>query len=65
LAVQWFSPENKEISSDSIWISPELEGSEIDFVLAKKFKISQGSWRAVVSFGDKLLRQFVIEIAKK
>jgi len=65
LAVQWFTPENKEISSDSIWISPELEGQDKDFVLLKELEISEGLWRVVVSFENSLLRQFVIEIAKK
>ena len=65
LAVQWFDPDNKEISSDSIWISPEQEGEIKDFVLLEDIEISAGLWRAVVSFDNKLLRQFVLEIAKK
>ena len=39
LAVQWFNPDNKEISSDSIWISPELEGLDKEFALLKELEI--------------------------
>lgn len=62
LAVQWFAPDNKEISSESLWIGPELEGETVKFVLSEDIELSEGAWRVVVSFENSLLRQFVNEI---
>jgi len=62
LAVQWFAPNNKELSSEAIWISPELEGETVEFILSKDIELTDGLWRAVVSFDNQLLRQFVVEL---
>jgi hypothetical protein len=60
LAVQWFAPNNKEVASDSLWIELRDQGLSQRFALPQK--PSKGDWRVVVSFGDRLLRQFSIEI---
>ncbi len=62
LAVQWFAPNNKELSSEAIWINPELEGETVEFILSEDIELTDGLWRAVVSFDNQLLRQFVVEL---
>ena len=61
LSVQWYDPSNTEVSSDSIWIEVSHEGETVVFVQDSK-KPSQGLWRAIVSFDNKLLRQFTFEV---
>jgi hypothetical protein len=56
LAVQWYAPNGKEASSDSLWIERRDEGLTQTFELPQR--PSRGEWRAVVSFGETLLRQF-------
>jgi hypothetical protein len=60
LAVQWYAPNNQEAASDSIWIEPRDAGLSQTFALPQI--PSKGEWRVVVSFGDKLLRQFSLEV---
>jgi len=61
LSVQWFSPDNKEISSDSVWIEIAEEGETVIFQLDSK-ETASGLWRVIVSFDNKLLRQFTFEV---
>jgi hypothetical protein len=56
LAVQWYAPDNTQPASDSVWIERRDEGLNQTFTLPQQ--PSRGEWRAVVSFGDTLLRQF-------
>ncbi|MGL4612168.1 MAG: hypothetical protein ACRCYY_21230 [Trueperaceae bacterium] len=56
LAVQWYAPNAKEAASDSVWIEQRDEGLTQNFLLPQR--PARGEWRAVVSFGNSLLRQF-------
>jgi hypothetical protein len=56
LAVQWYAPNGREAASDSVWIEVRDEGLTQTFELPQR--PSRGEWRAVVSFGETLLRQF-------
>ncbi len=60
LAVQWYAPNSKEIASDSVWIEVRDEGLAQTFTLPQI--PSRGEWRAVVSFEQRLLRQFSFEV---
>jgi hypothetical protein len=60
LAVQWFAPNNKQVSSDALWIERRDAGLSQSFVLAQV--PSKGEWRVVVSFEKTLLRQFSLEV---
>jgi hypothetical protein len=56
LAVQWYAPNGRQAASDSAWIERRDEGLTQTFLLPQR--PSKGEWRAVVSFGKSLLRQF-------
>ncbi len=63
LAVQWFSPGGAQVASESVWIaiSEGFAGSRESSLLVLSpadIELSQGEWRAVVSWGGVLLRQF-------
>lgn len=60
LNVQWFAPSNQQAASDTLWIEPRDAGLSRTFVLPQI--PSKGDWRVVVSFGNRLLRQFSLEI---
>jgi hypothetical protein len=60
LAVQWYAPNSKQVNSDSIWIERRDEGLTQTFTLPQI--PSRGEWRAVVSFEEKLLRQFSLDV---
>lgn len=60
LAVQWFGPKGGEVASDSAWLEPEAASAE--FVLPADVDPASGEWRAVVSFGGRLLRQYLIAV---
>ena len=60
LAVQWYAPNSKEVTSDSVWIEERDEGLAQTFTLPQI--PSRGEWRAVVSFEKTLLRQFSFNV---
>jgi hypothetical protein len=60
LAVQWYAPNGREATSDSVWVERRDEGLTQTFELPQR--PSRGEWRAVVSFGETLLRQFSFEV---
>jgi hypothetical protein len=60
LGVQWYAPNGREAASDSAWIERRDEGLTQTFALPQR--PSRGEWRAVVSFGETLLRQFSFEV---
>lgn len=74
LAVQWLAPTGREVASESVWAeqrqaedeegSPVAAGSTntIVFVLPADVVLTPGEWRAVVSFGGQLLRQFRFDV---
>lgn len=60
LAVQWFAPGGKEAASESSWTDDTQ--AEVEFVLPTDVAVTPGEWRAVVSFGGVLLRQFTLVV---
>lgn len=64
LSVQWFGPDNLELSSDSKWITIDDEGETLVFLLDED-KPNAGLWRVIVSFDNELLRQFIYEIIEE
>ncbi|MBX3139955.1 MAG: hypothetical protein KF875_04345 [Trueperaceae bacterium] len=60
LAVQWFGPKGSEVASESAWLEPDAPSAE--FVLPADVSPVSGEWRAVVSFGGRLLRQYVLSL---
>jgi hypothetical protein len=61
LAVQWFSPQNREVASEAQWVSATPPHRH-RFVLPEEVALTPGRWRAVVSFEGELLRQFSLEV---
>ena len=62
LAVQWFSPNNRESASESVWITPADENSTMVLQLPSDVEAGSGRWRAVLSMDDRVLRQLSIEV---
>lgn len=60
LAVQWMAPDNRQAASDSVWVEPGTPTAT--FVLPADVELRPGEWRAVVSFGSLLLRQFLFVV---
>lgn len=58
LAVQWFAPDGREAASDSVWVTPGDVGQGRTLQLTGRVTLAPGEWRAVVSLGDEVLRQF-------
>lgn len=58
LAVQWMAPSGREAASESVWVEPGALHAR--FELPADAELAAGEWRAIVSFGGKLLRQFTI-----
>lgn len=56
LAVQWLAPDGREAASESAWVEPP--NASLTFVLPDDVPLRPGEWRAVVSYGSLLLRQF-------
>lgn len=64
LMVQWFS-ESRELASDAKWLDASQEGFHLSYSLPHQLALEPGTWRAVVSWQGRLLRQFSIDIARK
>lgn len=60
LAVQWMAPDNRQAASDSVWVEPATPTAT--FALPADVEPRPGEWRAVVSFGKLLLRQFLFVV---
>jgi len=58
LAVQWFAPDGVEAASDSVWVTPADVGQGRTLTLPRRVTPTIGEWRAVVSLGSDVLRQF-------
>jgi len=66
LAVQWFNPLSKEVGSESKWLEVPVVIEEditetaqrLSFDLPADITLTPGYWRAVVSYQDRLIRQF-------
>lgn len=65
LMVQWFSASNEEVASDAQWVDVAQEGLQLNYLLPAQVELGEGSWRAVVSFQNKLVRQFSLDIVKR
>jgi hypothetical protein len=61
LAVQWFAPNNRQVASDALWVGPQDEQFSRTFFLPQT--VTAGEWRAVVSFGDSYVRQFIYRVS--
>ena len=62
LAVQWFSPANREVASESVWVTPSDEGSTARLRLPQDVMATSGRWRVVLSVDDLVLRQLSVEV---
>ena len=58
LAVQWFSPQNKQVASESFWLSDRAAELGHLFVLPGSLEAVPGEWRVALSFGGRFVRQF-------
>jgi len=59
LAFQWFDPSNRQVASDSFWLSPGDVGLTKVFRLPAGVEYRVGEWRVVVSFQGRVIRQFI------
>jgi hypothetical protein len=57
VAVQWFGPAGGERASASLWVTPADVGRPLVWDTPADLTLTPGPWRAVVSVGDRLLRQ--------
>jgi len=62
LAVQWFDPDNEEVSATSVWLEPTLEPQALSVALPPGIALEDGLWRAVVSYQGRLARQFSVQV---
>ena len=58
LAVQWFSPANDEVSATSLWLEPTAKPQALSVALPSQIDLEDGLWRVVLSYQDRLVRQF-------
>jgi hypothetical protein len=62
VAVQWFGPAGGERASGSWWVEPSDVGRVLTWDTPADVELSPGTWRAVVSVGDRLLRQLDVVV---
>ncbi|MEX2541306.1 MAG: hypothetical protein WD314_05835 [Trueperaceae bacterium] len=62
LAIQWFSPANREVASESRWIEPADAGQRFRVTLPEDVELLPGRWRAVLSRGDEVVRQLSVDV---
>ena len=62
VALQWFGPVGRERASDARWIEPADVGRAWTWDAPDDLVLEAGTWRAVLSVGDRLLRQFDVEL---
>ena len=62
LAVQWFAPNNDRVASESFWIEPQAEGTTRTVLSPERVTLRPGTWRAVLSFRGRIVRQFAVVI---
>lgn len=62
LAVQWFSPRNLEVASQSVRIDGESGGQVVTFRLPADVESASGRWRAILSKDGQFVRQVAIEV---
>ncbi len=62
VALQWFGPVGRERASDARWVEPADAGRAWTWDAPDDLVLEPGTWRAVLSVGDRLLRQFDVEL---
>lgn len=62
LAIQWFSPGNREVASASVWLDSPYGGGDLLLALPQDVEVTPGRWRAVLSFEGILVRQLDFEV---
>ncbi len=64
LAVQWFAPDNSQVASASQWLTPNRNPQDLRFRLPADVAVTDGDWRAVVSFQNRVARQFSLPVGE-
>ena len=62
VSVQWFGPFGGERASDARWVQPADVGQPWTWDAPNDLVLQPGTWRAVLSVGDRLLRQLDVEV---
>lgn len=62
VAVQWFGPVGGERASDARWVEPADVGQPWAWDAPDDLVLEPGTWRAVISVGNRLLRQLDVEV---
>lgn len=65
VSVQWFGPFGGERASDARWVEPEDVGRPWTWDAPDDLVLTPGPWRAVLSVGDRLLRQLDVEVPQE
>lgn len=62
LALQWFSPRNTEVASDSVWLAGDAEGLALTVPLPADIDATPGEWRLLLSLHSRVLRQLSVNV---
>ena len=62
VSVQWFGPVGGERASDARWAEPADVGQPWTWDAPDDLVLEPGTWRAVISVGNRLLRQLDVEV---
>ena len=62
LAVQWYAPNNDQVASESVWVEPQAEGTVRTVLSPERVALRPGTWRAVLTFRGRIVRQFATVI---
>lgn len=62
LAVQWFSPRNREAASESIWLDSGPAARNLRVPLPADIEADPGEWRALLSLHSRVLRQLDVNV---
>ena len=62
LAVQWFGPNNDEVTAESVWVVPAEEPQDVAVSLPPSAVLRDGLWRAVLSYQGRFVRQFSVQV---
>ena len=57
LILQWFGPDNREVASESFWITSNDEGVRRLYLLPPNSTFLAGEWRVIASFANRVVRQ--------
>ena len=62
LAVQWFGPNNDEVTAESVWVVPAEGPQDVAVSLPPSAVLRDGLWRAVLSYQGRFVRQFSVQV---